>query len=157
MYRHVKGASRDEFFVIHVPGMNSRRGTVDTSIRLRRRDPHAAEKWTQRNLNSRRKVRPHEFPVQRDDLDLAVGEILGQKTAIRCEGIIGVRNGKIDLLNTHFQSVAGLGFLDKHGTVQNVPPWASIGNLPENVAQFLFDLAWRHSALFQTLRTAGDD
>src|SRR5215469_6821893 len=157
MYRHVKGASRDEFFVIHVPGTNSRRGTIDTSIRLRGRDPHAAEKWTQRNLNSRGKVRHHAFSVQRDDLDLAVWEIFGQKTAIRREGVISVRNGEIDLLNTHFQSVARLGFLDKHGPVQNVPSRASICNFPVNVAQFLFDLVWRDSGLFQPLRAVGDD
>src|SRR5579871_7039491 len=99
MYRQVKSASRDEFFVIHVPGMNSRRGAVDFSIRLRRRHSHAAEKWTHRNLNSGRKVRHHPFPVQGDDLDLAVREILGQKTASRSEGIVGVRDGEIDLLN----------------------------------------------------------
>src|SRR5215831_3120974 len=157
MYRHVKSASGNEFFVIHVSGMNSGRGTVDFSIRLRRRDPHAAEKWTHRNLNSRCKIRHHAFSVQRDDLDLAVREILGQKTAIRSEGVIGIRNGEIDLLNTHFQGVAGLGFLDKHRPVQNVPSWASTGNLPENVAQFLLDLVWRDSSLFQSLRTVGDD
>src|SRR5215472_15291287 len=157
MYRQVKGASRDEFFVIHVPGMNSRRGTVDTSIRLRRCDPHAAEKWTQRNLNSRSKVRHHAFSVQRDDLDLAVREILGQKTAIRSEGIVGIRNGEIDLLNAHFQGVARLGFLDEHRPVQNVPPWPSISDLPEDVAQFLFDLVGCDSGLFQPLWTVGDD
>src|SRR6201993_2886515 len=136
--------------------MDSRRGAVDASIRLRRRDAHTAEKWTQRNLNSRRKVRQHAFSVQRDDLDLAVGEILGQKTASRSKAVIGVRNGKIDLLNAHFQGIARLGFLDKYRPVQNVPAGSSIGNLPENIAQFLFDLVWRDSGLFQPLRTVGD-
>src|SRR5215831_19127435 len=156
MYRHVKGTSGDEFFVIHVPGMNARRSTVDFSVRLGGRDPHAAKKWMERNLNSRREFRHHALSVQRDDLDLAVGEILRQKTTSRSEAIVGIRNGEIDLLNTHFQGVARLGFLDKYRPIQNVSPGASIGNLPENVAQFLFDLVWGDSGLFQSLRTVSD-
>src|SRR5947208_8519643 len=77
----IKRCSLDQLFVVHVAGMHPRRGAVDASVSFGRGHSHAAEKWMQRNLNSRTELGHHALAVEGNDLDAGVRKVIGQKTS----------------------------------------------------------------------------
>src|SRR5712692_3240226 len=137
--------------------MDSRRSAVNASEGFRRRHAHAAEEWTQRDLNARSKCRDHALLVQRNNLDLAIGKIFRQKSAIGAKYVIGIGNGQLDLLDAYLQGIAGFGFFDINRTVENVSARSFVGDLFINIAQALLYLLRRHSCALQAGRAVGEE
>src|SRR5439155_8702294 len=79
MDRKIESGSRNQLFVVHVAGMNTGRGAIDTPVGLRRSHSHAAEKRMQRNLNSRSKLGDHAITIQGNDFYARIGKVIGQK------------------------------------------------------------------------------
>jgi hypothetical protein len=96
------------------------RGAIQTPCGLGRRNAHAAEEWTQRNLDARREVCDHLFTIERDDLGAAVRIIVGQETTAGSEAIARKGDVNIDLENVNLEHVAGLGLADVHRPGEDV-------------------------------------
>src|SRR5689334_1678462 len=65
----------DQILVVEIACVSPGRSTVDPARRLRRRHAQAAEKRAQWNLDPWREPRQVAFPVERDNLGPAAGEI----------------------------------------------------------------------------------
>src|SRR5438046_3060060 len=101
--------------------MNPRRRTVDAAGGRRRRDPDAAEKWTQRNLDAISEMPDHALRIERDDADLSVGKILRNGAGARTERVVSIRNRQLDLLDAHLEHIARLRAFNEDRPGENMP------------------------------------
>src|SRR5205807_5009029 len=85
MDRKIESCSRNQFFVVHVPGMDARRRAVNSPVSLRRGNSHAPEKWVQRNFNSGTELGNHAFTIERNDLYAGIGKIFRQEAGAEAE------------------------------------------------------------------------
>ena len=74
----------------------------------------------ERDVDAGSEVADHLFAIEGDESGAAVGEVVGEKAAADAEGVAGPGNVDIDFLNTNFEDVAGLGFLDGDGAGEDV-------------------------------------
>ena len=156
MDRKVKRGSRNQFFVVHVSRMDSRRGAVDFSVGFRRGDSHAAKKWMQRNLDSRPEFGDHAFTVERNDFYARVGKIIGQEARAKAKAVVGISNGEIDFLNADLEGIARLCTLDEYRAVQDVAARTLVCDLFIDIAQVLLHLVRRDAGFFQARGTVGE-
>ena len=104
----------------------------------------------QRNLNAVGKVRHHPRFIQRNDADLRVRKIFGQKAAPRTERVVSVGNRQLDRFDSDFQHVTRLSSFDKDRPGQNVSARSFVGDFSVDVAQRLLDVRGLHPRAFQT-------
>src|SRR5438067_753585 len=107
----------------------------------------------QRDLDIRGEFRDHAYFIQRDDPYASIRKIFWQETAARREAVIGVRNGKVNLLNPDFQCVARLSAFDEYWSIENVTTWSLVGDLLIDITKILLHLFRRYARCFKPRRT----
>jgi hypothetical protein len=112
MDRQEQRRSRHQQLVVHVAAMDGWRRRVIAPKGRRWGDSDRTEERMQRHLDARRDPADHARAIERHDLDPAIRKVIGQKASRRPEGIVGIGDGQIDLLNTDFQRIARLCALD---------------------------------------------
>src|SRR6185312_5437472 len=147
--RKVQRGARDQFFVVHIARMKARGSAINAAELRWRGNTHAAEKRMQWNLNPRSKLGHHALFVQRDNLHLAIREVLGKKSARRAKSVVSIRNGQIDLLDSHLKRVSRLSLFDVDRSVEYVSARTFVCDFFIDVAQALLHLVWRHSRSFE--------
>src|SRR5579872_58800 len=156
MHGKIQSCSGDQLLIVHVARLDPGRSTVEAAIGFRWRFANAAEKWMQRNLNSRSELGQHALPVQGNDLDTRIREVIRQEACPGSKPVIGVRNSQLDLLNSHLQRVPRLGAFNVDRPCENVPARTFVGDLLVDVAQALLHLLRRYSRLLQPCRAVRD-
>ncbi len=88
--------------------------------------------------------------IERDDPHLRVAVVFGNEPALCAEGVVRVRDGEVDLLDSHLEHVArvGAGDIDRAG--EDVPARPFVRDLSVDVAQRLLDVRRRDARAFES-------
>ncbi len=91
----------------------------------------------------------HGLLVERDDLHPRIGELVGEIAGPVAEGVVGVGDGQLDLVDADFQSIAGLRALDIDRAGEDVAAGALVGDGGDDVAQGLLDVRRGDAGFFE--------
>src|SRR5438128_2579765 len=136
--------------------MNARRHTTNPTGGWRRSNSHAAKERPKWNLDPFSKTSHHALLIERNDLRPETRKILRQKTTKWAEGVVGVRQRQLDLLNAHLEGIARLGTLHVDRPSQDMSTWSLVGDFLVDVPKRLLHLIRRHQRLLQSRRAVGN-
>ena len=117
--------------------------------------PIAAKERVQRNGDAGGESGGHAVQVERDDLLVALGKVLGEE-AVLAGAVAGPGYVDVHFLDAHFEDVAGLGLLDGDGAGEDVASGAAVGerDLVIDIADVVGDLGVGDAAGFEAIRRA---
>jgi hypothetical protein len=124
--REIDGGTGDELLVVHIAAMHPG-GSGVVLAAGRSGDTHAAEEGMKRNVDAASEVADHLGAIERDEAGMAVGEVVGEKTAAGAEGVARPGDVDVNLLDANFKDVAGFGSIDGDRTSKNVASGAFVG------------------------------
>ncbi len=93
--------------------------------------------------------------IERDHLHAGVRKVIREKAAPGGKAVAGIRHVDIDLLDLHFEHVAGFGLGDLHGPGQDVTSGTFLFHLFMDIAVVLRNGLMRHTGGFHALQRAG--
>src|ERR1700722_5354755 len=104
--RHVERGTRHEFLVIQVAGVSEWRRAIYLAVR--RRHPHAAEKWLEWELYAGSERADHSLAIERDDLAVGIGILHRQEAVAEKKPVAGKVDVHVHLQDLHLEHVPGL-------------------------------------------------
>src|ERR1700733_3703271 len=129
MHRNKERGAFHHFVIIDVTGVDPGRSAADAARNLGWRHAHAAEERLDWNLDRITKSRQHASPVEWNDLDPLVRELVLKKSEARTKPVVRERRRQFDLSNANFEHVSRLGALHENRTSKNMAARPLVGHL----------------------------
>ena len=105
----------------------------------------------QRHFDAGAEMPDHPLRIERHDLHLRIGEVVGEEAGAVAEAVVGIGDGEIDLDDAHLERVAGLGSLDRDWAGQDMAAGTAVGlrNAVVDRAQALLNVGGRNAGFFE--------
>ena len=156
MHGDVQGRSGDQFLVVEVPGVGSRRPARDAADQRIRSHAYGAEEWGQLEVDAGSELRGSRTRVETNELEAHVGKIVGQRAAAGNEAGHSVRMEELEPEHLHFQHVTAFSAFDPDGTRQWMSARTTFSDGGLDGLQRIWYLGLRHAGGSQPLQSARD-
>src|ERR1051325_9690698 len=155
--RDVECGPRDQFLVVQVTGVRTRRSAADATRGGERCQTHAPEKWLYGDLDSRREARNTAIKVEGDDAGAGLGILIGQEAAARRVAVIGIRDFRRDFEDANFERISRRCALAVDRPDDNLISRAFVFDRIVGAAKLRLNLVRLHTGGRQTIGTTSEE
>ena len=156
MHGDVQGRSGDQFLVVEVPGVGSRRPARDAADQRIRSHAYGSEEWSQFEGDAGSELRGPRTRVETNELEAHVGKIVWKRAAAWNEAGHSVRMEELEPEHLHFQHITAFGAFDPDGTGQRMSARTTFCDGSLDGLQGIWYFGLRHAGGSQALQSARD-
>src|SRR5262249_9767046 len=126
--RQVQRGARDEFFIVEIPNMRSRRTARNAAHNRRRCDADRAEEGRKFQCHTSRKLTGSRLLIQTNQLESRVRKVFGKGAGARDESTHAIWMKKLDRLYMDLETVTRFSTIDVDGPCQWMRTWSAFGD-----------------------------